>query len=457
MKSVAIIGGGITGLTAAVRLKGLGVPVTVYEGGSRVGGVIQSVRKNGFLAEFGPNSILETSPLITSLIQDLGLHNRRVNANADAAKRYVVRRKAPVAMPSSPAKFFTTPLFSTGAKLRLLVEPLMFRCPADKEESLENFVLRRLGRDFLDYAINPLVGGIYAGNPAKLSVKHAFPKLHALEQKYGSLLLGQFLGARERKKTGETSKQDAKPFSFENGLQDLIDALQQRLGSDLKLQTAVYKITEGNDGWQLTAQQDGREAVFEHSNVVLALPAHKLANVRLKTRKPADLKLLEQVYYPPVASVVLGFHREDVVHPLDGFGMLIPQKENFSILGCLFSSSLFPNRAPDGDVTLTCYIGGARNPDLAFLPHDQLVATCVKDLKTILGINGEPVFQHIQVFQKAIPQYELGYGRFKDRMTEIENNSPGLFFAGHARDGISLGDSIVSGHRVAEKISKYVR
>jgi oxygen-dependent protoporphyrinogen oxidase len=457
MKSVAIIGGGITGLTAAVRLKGLGVPVTVYEGGSRVGGVIQSIRKNGFLAEFGPNSILETSPLITSLIQDLGLHSRRVDANPEAAKRYIVRRKVPVSMPTSPVKFFTTTLFSTGAKLRLFVEPLMFRCPADKEESLEDFVLRRLGRDFLNYAINPFVGGIYAGNPAKLSVKHAFPKLHALEQKYGSLLLGQFLGARERKKRGETSKQDAKPFSFENGLQDLIDALQQRLGADLKLNTSVRKISETESGWHVTAHIDGKDVVNEHSNVVLALPAHKLANIILKTRKPADLKLLEQVYYPPVASIVLGFHREDVVHPLDGFGMLIPQKENFSILGCLFSSSLFPNRAPDGDVTLTCYIGGARNPNLALQPHDHLVETCVKDLKTILGINGAPVFQHVQVFQKAIPQYEIGYGRFKDRMTEIENNCPGLFFAGHARDGISLGDSIVSGHRVAEKISKYVR
>jgi protoporphyrinogen/coproporphyrinogen III oxidase len=457
MTSVAIIGGGITGLTAAVRLKGLGVPVTVYEGGPRVGGVIQSIRKNGFLAEFGPNSILETSPLITSLVQDLGLDNRRVNANPEAAKRYIVRRKKPVSMPTSPAKFFTTPLFSTGAKLRLFVEPLMRRCRADVEESLENFVLRRLGRDFLDYAINPFVGGIYAGNPARLSVKHAFPKLHALEQKYGSLLLGQFLGARERKKRGETSKQEAKPFSFENGLQDLIDALQQRLGPDLKLGTPVYKIAEKDSAWQLTSQENGNDVMFEHSSVILALPAHKLANVTLKTRKPADLKLLEQVYYPPVASIVLGFHREDVVHPLDGFGMLIPQKENFSILGCLFSSSLFPNRAPDGDVTLTCYIGGARNPDLALLPHDQLVAICVKDLTTILGINGAPVFQHVQVFQKAIPQYEVGYGRFKDRMTQTENNSPGLFFAGHARDGISLGDSIVSGHRVADKISKYVR
>jgi oxygen-dependent protoporphyrinogen oxidase len=452
MKSVAIIGGGITGLTAAVRLKALGVPVTVYEGGSRIGGVIQSVRKNGFLAEFGPNSILETSPVITSLMQDLALQNRRVNANPAAAKRYIVRGKKPVSMPASPLKFFSTPLFSTGAKLRLLVEPLMFRCPVDKEESLQSFVLRRLGHDFLDYAINPLVGGIYAGNPAKLSVKHAFPKLHALEQKYGSLLLGQFLGARARKKSGETSKQDAKPFSFENGLQDLIDALQQRLGSNLKLNTPVYKISEKEDGWQLTAQQNGNDVAFEHSSVILALPAHKLANITLKTRKPAELKLLEQVYYPPVASIVLGFHREDVAHPLDGFGMLIPEKENFNILGCLFSSSLFPNRAPDGDVTLTCYVGGARNPNLALQPHDHLVDMCVKDLKTILGVNGEPVFQHVQVFQKAIPQYEIGYGRFKDRMTEIENNAPGLFFAGHARDGISLGDSIVSGHRVAEKI-----
>jgi oxygen-dependent protoporphyrinogen oxidase len=457
MKSVAIIGGGITGLTAAVRLKGLGVPVTVYEGGPRLGGVIQSVRHDGFLAEFGPNSILETSPLITSLISDLGLQEQRVNANPEATKRYIVRRKRPVAMPTSPVKFFTTPLFSVGAKMRLVVEPLMFRCAAEREESLENFVLRRLGRDFLDYAINPMVGGIYAGNPAKLSVKHAFPKLHALEQKYGSLLVGQFLGARERKKTGEISKQDAKPFSFANGLQDLIDALQQRLGNDVKLRTPVYKLSEDQSGWHVTAQENDKPFVAEHSHVVLALPAHKLANITLKTRKAADLKLLEQVHYPPVASVVLGFHREDVVHPLDGFGMLVPQKENFNILGCLFSSSLFPNRAPDGSVTLTCYIGGARNPDLALLPQEQLVAMCVQDLKTILGINGQPVFHHVQVFAKAIPQYEIGYGRFKDRMNEIENSAAGLFFAGHARDGISLGDSIVSGHRVAEKIAKYVR
>jgi oxygen-dependent protoporphyrinogen oxidase len=223
MKPVAIIGGGMTGLTAAFYLKQRGVPVRLFEAAPRVGGAVQSVRHGGYLAEFGPNSILETSPLISDLVRDLGLASRRVYSDPSAENRYVVRDKKPVAVPSSAGGLLTTPLFSFPAKLRVLAEPFIMPAPAGTEESIAQFVRRRLGQEFLDYAIDPMVAGVYAGDPHLLSVSQAFPKLYALEQRYHSLFLGQFLGARERKRRGEVSKQDAKKFSFDNGLQEIID------------------------------------------------------------------------------------------------------------------------------------------------------------------------------------------------------------------------------------------
>ena len=456
MKSVAIIGGGITGLTASFRLQQNNIPVTLYEAGSRVGGIIRSARKEGYLAEFGPNSILETSPKISALICDLGLEGRRRYSNPDAEKRYIVRGGKPVLLPSSPLEFLGAKLFSMGAKLRLLREPFIRRAPASADENLAQFVLRRLGQEFLDYAINPFVAGVYAGDPARLSVIHAFPRLHALEQEYGSLILGQFLGARKRRRRCETSKKDAKKFSFDEGLQVLTDTLQAQLPEAIRLESAVLSLQQESGCWTVTTGSGTTEQRRRHAAVLFAGPAHKLREIQLKTDRSLDWSPLGEIYYPPVASVVLGFRREDVAHPLDGFGMLIPEVEGFRILGALFTSSLFPNRAPAAHVTLTCYLGGARAPELALLDGEAAVAVALEDLRTLLGVRGQPTFQHHVLFPKAIPQYEVGFGRFKNLMNEIEARAPGLFLAGHYRDGISLGDSIVSGDRAAERIRDFL-
>lgn len=456
MKSVAIIGGGITGLTAAFRLRQRDIPVTLYEAGARVGGVIQTIRSGGYLAEFGPNTILETSPRIAALIQDLGLGKRRIYSNPDAGNRYIVRRGKPVAVPGSALAFLTTPLFSASAKLRLLAEPFIRRAADGCEENLAEFVIRRMGREFLDYAVNPLAAGIYAGDPARLSVQYAFPKLHAAEQKYGSLILGQIFGARQRKRRGEVSKKDAKKFSFDEGLQVLIDALEARLAGAVRLCSPVGCLRRLSRGWEVSLPMEGREETRQHSAVLLALPAHKLARLQLQACGSLSLAPLARIHHPPVASVVLGFRRDQVAHPLNGYGMLIPQREGHKILGTIFSSSLFPNRAPAGHVTLTSYVGGVRAPHLALLDAETLKALVCNDLRSILGVAGEPVFGHHQRFPRAIPQYEVGYGRFQKWMNEAEARVPGLFFAGHYRDGISLGDSIVSGDGAAEKIEKFL-
>jgi len=456
MNSVAIIGGGITGLTAALRLSERDVPVTLYEASGRVGGVIQTIRKGGYLAEFGPNSILETSPKISSLIHDLGLEPRRLYSQPAAENRYLVRGGKPVLMPASPVGFFGTSLFSLGAKLNLFREPFVRRARPCCEENLAEFVVRRLGQEFLDYAINPFVAGVYAGDPRRLSVKHAFPKLHALEQRYGSLILGQILGARERKKRGEASKQNAKKISFDDGLQVLTDTLGAKLGHAVRLQTPVTSLRQNAHGWTVTTRNAGRETEQDHAAVLFAGPAHKLPGIRLTTERRLNWSPLGEMVYPPVASLVLGFRREDVAHPLDGFGMLIPEVEQFHILGALFSSSLFPNRAPAGHVTLTCYLGGMRAPELGVLDADAATELALQDLRAILGVKGPPTFRHHFIFQKAIPQYEVGFGRFKDLMNQIEADAPGLFLAGHYRDGISLGDSIVSGHQVVERVEQFL-
>lgn len=474
MKSVAIIGAGITGLTAAFYLKRSGIQVTVFEAGSRAGGVIQSIRKDGFLAEFGPNTILETSPKIAQLVCDAGLASRRLDTDPKAEARYLVRYGCPIEMPGSPLGFLTTKLFSTKAKLAVLREPFVSPRRDGVEESIAQFVVRRMNQEFLDHAIDALVAGIYAGDPHKLSLPHAFPRLKALEDKYGSLIKGQIFGARDRKKSGEVAKDRAPKFSFDEGLQVLPDTLATQLGDSLKLSTPVTKLTQTGNGW-LVSTANGE---VEFGAVIFCGTAYRLAELQirrtgvapvsdLKTGTPQGGNLSDgdrrdacptvtfsEINYPPVASVVLGFRREDVAHPCLGYGMLIPKIEGFKILGTIFSSALFPNRAPAGHILLTSYLGGARYPELAQLSPEKLIETTLADLRVLLGVRGQPVFTQTAVYPRAIPQYNVGYGKYRQLLTDLEAAAPGLFFAGHYRDGVSLGDSMVSGVNIAERVGK---
>ncbi|MGC3956407.1 MAG: protoporphyrinogen oxidase [Verrucomicrobiota bacterium] len=453
MKSVAIIGAGITGLTAAFYLKRKGLSVTVYEASGRVGGVIQSLRQDGYLAEFGPNTLLETSPKIAQLVQAAGLQSRRLDPDPKAEARYVVRYGRPIAMPSAPQKFFTTDLFTWKAKLAVLREPFIKpRCDGI-EESIGQFVVRRFNQEFLDHAIDALVAGIYAGDPNKLSVVHAFPKLKALEDKYGSMIKGQILGARERNKRGEVAKDRAPKFSFDEGLQVLPDALTVHLGDAVKLNTAVTKLTKTASGWAVHTKTALGGSMEEYDAVIFCGTAPKLAELQIEGAKTIGLNSFAEIRYPPVASVVLGFRREDVAHDCCGFGMLIPKIEGFKILGTIFSSALFPNRAPAGHHTLTTYVGGERYPELALLPEDKLVELVCADLQKLLGVRGQPTFRHVVLYPRAIPQYNVGYGRFKELMTKIEAEVPGFFLAGHYRDGVSLSDSIVSGINISDRVA----
>lgn len=460
-KTIAVIGGGITGLTVAFRLKQVGQDVTLFEAGERVGGVIRSVQRDGWLAECGPNTMLETSSEITRLVEDadLGIAQQRRDASPMGGTRFILKKGKPVMLPGSAGGFLTTGLFSFYAKLSLVSEPFRSRLPADAdEESLADFVRRRLGREFLDYAINPFVAGVYAGDPENLSVKHGFPKLYALEQQYGSMIKGQILGARQRRKEGRVAKDRTKQLSFDGGLQVLTDALADYLAGALRLNTAVIRLTKTEDDRWLLESENGMVADF-FDDVVLTLPAYRLAALKFDQAENHSgdelaLSSLKKIVYPPVSSVVLGFRRDQVEHSLAGFGTLNPEVEKVNTLGTLFTSTLFPERAPEGHVLLTTYVGGARSPELALREESERVMLVMEDLRKIYGITGQPVFEHSFLYKRAIPQYEVGYGKFLDAMTNFESRYAGIHLAGHCRDGISLADSIVSGEKMVKKLSE---
>jgi oxygen-dependent protoporphyrinogen oxidase len=436
--SVAVVGGGVTGLAAAYRLHSRGHLVTVYEAAPRVGGVVRTERREGYLAEAGPNTLTEPDPLVAALLDELGLAGRRVEAAAAARTRYVVRGGRLVALPSSPRDLLTTRAFSFRAKLAILGEPLVRGGDPAAEESIAGFVRRRLGDEVLDYAADPFVGGIYAGDPALLSMRHAMPRLYALEREHGSLVRGAL--ARGRR--------SLRPFSFPDGLGEIPLALAARLGDRIRLAAPVQTIAHAGPGWLV----HGADDETRHDAIILAVPAHAFGTLRVEGPAAARAAELAAIPHAPVAVVTLGFRRGDVAHPLDGFGVLVPAVERCQVLGTLFTSTLFPGRAPPGHVTLTTFVGGARQPELAGLEPGALVTLVQEELARLLGARGEPTFRHVVRWSRAIPQYVLGYERWLGLMAEVEGANPGLFLAGSYRGGVALGDALRSGLEAAMRV-----
>ncbi len=453
-KTIAIIGAGITGLTTAFKLEQAGFEVVVYEASAHAGGQIRTHQEDGYLVESGPHTLLARDAL-PDLVDELGLGDRLIVANDQANKRFLVRYGEPKAAPMGPGAFLKTDILSPLAKLRLFAEPFIGKGP-NQEESLAEFVSRRLGREPLEFGVGPMVAGTFAGDASKLSVEHAFPKLYKLEQEHGSLTWGMIKKVLAGRKDKTTEKKShPKLISFDEGSQVLTEALLDRIEGDVEFAANVFALEEKDNGrWKLRFRQEGKRRQKTVDAVVSTAPAHRLAEIDLDTAgKPDSFAPLGDIYYAPVSIVALGFRREDIAHPLDGFGMLIPREERRNILGTLFMSSLFEGRAPEGEVLLTSFVGGARQPELALEDGDTLIEKTLADLDSLLGVSGEPVFTEHIAWKEAIPQYEVGYGRFHDVIDRIESAHKGIYLAGSYRNGIAVPDLVTGAYELAERIS----
>jgi oxygen-dependent protoporphyrinogen oxidase len=434
---ITVLGAGISGLATAFWLNKDGFDITVLELKNEPGGSMVTRREDGFLIDYGPNSGLETTPLIGQIVEEVGLKGQIIYAQDKANKRYILRNNQLHALPTNPLAFFKTKLFSPKAKLRLLAEPFFGKSKEGYYQSVSEFVKRRLGQEFLDYAINPFVAGVFAGNPDNLSVKSAFPKLYRLEELYGGLFKGLILGARERKKRAEQSKQSARMFSFKDGMQIFPKAIARKLEPNIQYNSNVEKVVKLETNYKLVYRQMDESKEMVTDIVLSTVPAFHAASI-FDDRENKLSNHLNQIYYPPVKVLFLGFQKEFVGQPLDGFGFLIPAKEKKSFLGAIWSSTIFPFRADEDLVAFTLFIGGARSPELFDNAGDSLVSSVIEQFKKIMHIHKDPIFISEKMWFKAIPQYRLGYIEQERYFDRFEMNNPGIFLSGNYRGGVSV-------------------
>jgi oxygen-dependent protoporphyrinogen oxidase len=442
MPSYCIIGAGISGLAHAWQLRLAGHSVTVLETSPEVGGSITSYQSDGYLAEEGPHTLLVQNKKVNDFLDSIPeLLEAALPANPTAKKRFILRDGNIVTAPLGPMEAIKTPLLSTRAKLRLLKEPFIKKQNLPSDESVSDFIRRRLGPEVEQYAVNPFVGGIYAGDPKQLSLKEAFPKLYHLEQTHGSLLRG----ALKERKHPEKNKIPRRILSFQNGMSHLPKAICKTLGNTVQTGVTLQSIQQVEKKWQIQwSDQNGVLEKTDFDYLLVTVPAHRVSAMPFDEAIKERLHPFNKIIHPPVSVLSLGFKRSSVGHPLDGFGLLIPECENRKVLGALFPSTLFTNRAPQGHVLIAAFIGGTRQPELASENTDAVLETALSDLKPLLGLESKPTFVHHKHWTKAIPQYTLNYGLLKDHFADLSHQFSGLHFAGNYRSGISVTQCIES-------------
>jgi len=465
-RAVIVIGAGISGLVCAYRLKSLGIDVALIEKSDRVGGVIQSEYIDGFLIERGPNSSQGAEELV-ALVDELGITDELVEGDPKAPA-YVYFNGRLHAVPSGAGAFIRSKLLSLAGKLRILKEPFVPRRRAEAEESVASFARRRIGREAAERMVAPFVAGIYAGDAEQLSVQAAFPKLANLENGYGGLFRGMLAKAQEARKARKSASavlDKAAPTrrrmcSFRSGMGFLPATLAARIGEDLITGCRELRIADSglrSDRQSLRFivefERGGDRHQLSCDKLVIASPAGPAAElVRGISDRLSDL--LEEITYPGLAILSLAYDESSIATPLDGFGFLVPPCEQKNILGCVWNSSLFKGRAPDGKALVTVFIGGAGNADVVRRADDELLSIAHGELQKVLGISSEPTLVAITRYERAIPQYNLGHYARVRQIESILEGLPELRLIGNYLHGVSTGDCIKDADRVARELGE---
>lgn len=439
---IAIVGGGISGLATAFYVQRLRpeAEVSLLEAAPRLGGTMVTRDVDGFRFEGGSNGFLSNKPYTLDLVRDTGAEHLLLPSN-DAARIRYIYTNAVHRLPESPPAFLGTSVISWRGKLRTLAEIFTPARRDIADESLRDFGYRRVGREFTDTFLDPMSAGIFASTPAKLSVHAAFPAVVRLEQEYGGLFRGMIKRRKRRAGPG------GKLMSFKGGVGTFIDHLAGVLGPAIRLDAEVHSIRRDGRGYRLETAAGERFAEV----VALAAPAHAAA--RMLGRVDGELaSWVADLGYTPIA--VVGFGYDALRHALEGFGMLTTSAARQDILGVLWDSSIFPDRAPAGKKSLRVMIGGQRNAELALRPEDELIAIARRGLATTLGITEEPVATFVQRWPRGIPSYPVGHLAAVDRIFARVATYPGLYLISNAYYGIGLNDCVGNALRCAQAIAR---
>lgn len=449
-KDIVIIGAGITGLTTAHYLNKSGADFIVLEKSDTYGGVIQTKKENSFVYEAGPNTGVLATPEMADLFEDLSDNCKLEIADEKVNKRYILKNGKWVKLPSGIMEGIKTPLFTTKDKLRLLAEPFRKK-GKNPHETLAQLVRRRMGQSFLDYAIDPFILGVYSGDPAYLVPKYALPKLYNLEQDYGSFI-GGAIKKSFRTKNEKDKKATRKVFSAEGGLSALTEALYKSSGcKNFRFNRENIKIHPQKGYFIVEAERDGELISIRTKKVITTTGAFALAGM-LPSVLPEKIQKITNLKYARVLEVVLGFNNWTGI-PLDGFGGLIPFKENRAILGYLFLSSFLKDRGPKGGALLTLFLGGVRKDHINDYSDEKIKDLVAKETVDLMQLDRfEPDMFKIIRHKQAIPQYGADSGERFDKVQEIENKYTGLFIGGNLKNGIGMADRVKQGTELAKKV-----
>lgn len=465
MKRIVVVGGGIAGLAAAHRLQerreSEGVPceVRLLEASPRHGGVISTTHRDGFILESGPDTLFTDKPWAVNLIGRLGLGEQLIGTSETHRRTFVARGKTLHPLPEgfallAPTKiwpFLGTGLLTWRGKARTALDLVVPRGRPCPDESLASFVRRRLGKEFLKRLAQPMIGGIYAADPERLSLQATFPQFLRMEAAHRSIILGL---RRTRSRIRSEGRGDRGPryslfATLRNGLQELVDALVKRLpDGTLRLCCPVAKIARGENRWTLQVE-DGTE--LQADGIILAVPAFQAATITRDLDRDLSREL-EAIAYASSVTINLAYSREAIAHPLDGFGFVVPACEGRTIIACSFSSVKFANRAPAGHVLLRAFAGGALQPEPCGWDDERLLSAVRRDLDELLGIQSPPLWSHIARHPCTMPQYHVGHLHWLAGLEARLGRWPTLKLAGNAYRGVGIPDVIHSGEVAADSL-----
>ncbi|MEY4393231.1 MAG: hypothetical protein RL595_480 [Planctomycetota bacterium] len=456
MPKILIVGGGISGLSIAFRVRQYltDTSVTILESGKDLGGKIATRKEEGFIYETGPNGFLDNNPSTLQLVRDLGLDSELVEASESASKnRFLFLNGKLQLLPGSPWELIKTGILSWKAKFCLLWERFCSAKPPIQDESIDEFARRRVGQEIAEKLVDPFVTGIFAGDSRLISLRAGFPRIHTMEVNHGSISAGLKANRIARKAEGKSGRASGRLWSLRNGLGEIITALANKIGPESIIHSAATSVAYSNQTRQwITTDETGQE--HQSDILILTCPAFIQAKL-LENLSPPIATNLKTIPYNQVAVAIMGFRSGDIPIPLDGFGFLIPSKENRSILGAQWCSSIYRGRAPAGMVLLRVILGGPKRPELVDMDDDSLSSLAYRELQTIMNVQAPPLFCRIVRWKNAIPQYNLGH---LDKVGLIEkelNNHPGLYLGGNALKGVAINDCVENAESMAVRVARW--